>query len=213
MTRRFLVILPALLLAASPVSAQGDGLSWPEGWTHRFDREGSELAELHFVAMPPGWHVTTGPAAILYHPDSVARGEFRVESESFLFDPGERREAYGIFFGGRDLEGEGIAYTYFLLRRTGEFLVKRRVGAETETVVPWTAHPAILAWEDREEGGATARNVLAVETGPETVRFLVNDQEVATVPRDAVDVEGVVGLRVNHALNLHVTGLTVTPGS
>ena len=209
-----LVSVSAVLLAAAPLAAQEEPeLTWPDGWTHRFDREGSALDELYFVGMPPGFHVTTGPAVILYHPDSTAVGDFRLESEIFLFDPGQRREGYGVFFGGRDLEGDEIAYTYFLLRRTGEFLVKRRMGAETETVIPWTAHPAILPWEDRDVDAATAQNILAVEARGAELRFLVNGHEVASIPRDEVDVDGVVGLRVNHALDLHVSRLEVTPGS
>lgn len=207
------VLPPTLLLTTARLAAQEPELTWPDGWTHRFDREGSAPDELYFVGMPPGFHVTTGPAAILYHPDSTAAGDFRLESETFLFDPGERREAYGVFFGGRNLDGDEVAYTYFLLRRTGEFLVKRRMGGETETVVPWTAHPAILAWEDRAEDAATARNVLAVEARGAELRFLVNDQEVASIPRDEVDVDGIVGFRVNHGLNVHITSLQVTPGS
>jgi len=39
----------------------------------------------------------------------------------------------------------------------------------------------------------------------------VNGQEVATLPRADLAVDGVVGIRVNHALNLHVSRLEVTP--
>ena len=43
--------------------------------------------------------------------------------------------------------------------------------------------------------------------------YLVNGEEVASLPRADLDVEGVVGIRVNHALNLHVSKLEVTPGT
>ena len=74
----------------------------------------------------------------------------------------------------------------------------------------WTEHPAIVSWEGRGEG-ATAKNVLAIEVRGDEVAFFVNDQEVARVPRADVDTDGIVGLRVNHGLNLHVTSLDVTP--
>ena len=54
-----------------------------------------------FVDMPPGWHITTGPSVILYDPARTATGAYRVRSESFLFDPGTRREGYGLLIGGR----------------------------------------------------------------------------------------------------------------
>ena len=31
--------------------------------------------------MPPGWHTTTGPAAIIYNPENTAKGQYRLESE------------------------------------------------------------------------------------------------------------------------------------
>jgi hypothetical protein len=57
-----------------------------------------------FVTMAPGWHVTTGPAALLYHPDYRTKNmdNFAVEAEIFLF-PGTSQEEYGIFIGGKNL--------------------------------------------------------------------------------------------------------------
>ena len=74
----------------------------PQDRTVRFDRADAKDSAPVFVTMTPGWHVTTGPAAILYDPSHTATGTFRMESEIFLFDPGDRhREAFGVFFGGR----------------------------------------------------------------------------------------------------------------
>ena len=200
-----------LLATLAPIGAAGQEFQRPEGWKVRFDRAGATEADLEsFVEMPPGWHVTTGPAGIFWDPRQTASGEYRVEMEVHLFDPGGRREAFGFFVGGQDLEGDGQAYTYFLIRDGGQFIVKRRDGAEAPTVRPWTADEAILAYADRGED-VTVRNVLALECGGETVRFFVNGTEVASVPRTDVRTEGVVGLRVNHRLNLHVTRLDVTP--
>ncbi len=204
----------ALFLAASlPAQAQDD-LVRPEGWQVRFDNpEASEDDLEMFVAMPPGWHVTSGPAAIYRGPDMEASGEYRMEMEVYLFDPAGRREAFGLFVGGKDLAGDAIEYTYFLLRDGGEFIVKRREGAEAPTIHPWTGHEAILGWADREEEASSVKNVLALEAGAETVRFFVNDAEVAALPRADLGVDGVFGMRVNHALNLHVSRLeTVAMG-
>ena len=196
-----------LFLYGAPLAAQDlPGGQFPAGWKVRTDRANESATEIVFVDMAPGWHLTTGPAAILYNPATTASGNYRIESESFLFDPGARNEAFGVFFGGRDLEGAGQAYSYFLIRRSGDYLVKRRAGAETPVVVDWTPHPAILKYDARGEA-STAKNVLAVEVGPESVRFLVNGQEVTTLRRTDVDTDGVVGLRVNHGLNVHVATL------
>ncbi|HEX6589478.1 MAG TPA: hypothetical protein VF039_10675 [Longimicrobiales bacterium] len=184
----------------------------PAGWLVRLDRPDRGSADqVMFTEMAPGWHITTGPAVLLHHPDSVASGEYRLESEVFLFDPGERREGYGLFIGGRDLEGEAQRYIYFLLRRDGTYLVKTREGDETAIVRDWTRHDAINDWDDRAEGEQAVRNQLTIEVGADDVVFFVNDAEVARVPRSELpDTDGVFGLRVNHSVNLHVTSLQRT---
>lgn len=203
-----LLALVAAPLAA-PLAAQ-DGQR-PDGWKVRFDRAGSSEADLEqFVEMPPGWHITTGPAGIFWDPGTTARGDFRAELEVFLFDPMGRREAFGIFFGGSDLEGPGQRYAYFLLRDGGQYIVKVRDGADAPTVRPWTSHEAIHSYADRGEE-ASIKNVLAVEARGDAVRFFVNGSEVASVPRADLPVDGQVGIRVNHRLNLHVSRLEVTP--
>jgi len=200
-----LLALP--LLGGSPLSAQG----FPDGWMVRADRPDANLAELLFSDMPPGWHVTTGPAGILYNPGIRGGGRFAVDLEVYLFDPGTLREAFGMFVGGRDLAGDGQSYLYFLIREGGEFLIKTRNGRNTSTVVEWTSHPAIRSFADVQEGESSQLNVLRVEAGEREVRFLVNGQEVTRIPRPGLILDGVVGLRVNHRLNLHVSKLTVGP--
>lgn len=209
---RSLRLVAVLAFLAIPTVLQAQ--PFPEGWMIRADRPGSDLSEIFFVDMPPGWHVTTGPAVILYHPDMVAGGEFGAKMEVYLFDPGERREAFGMFIGGHELEGDGQRYLYFVIREGGEFLVKTRHGRDTSTLVDWTAHPAVRSFADLPEGEASMLNVLEVSAGAEHVAFFVNGQEVTRLPRadlEHLTLDGVVGMRVNHALNLHVSALTVSP--
>jgi hypothetical protein len=196
--------LAALLLGLVTAPALAQDQERPADWKVRFDRPAPDSA-VYFVTMPPGWHITTGPAGIFYNPSVTAKDEYRVSSEIFLF-PGERREGFGIFVGGEDLEGDGQAYLYFLLRKDGRYLIKRRAGSETHVVVPWTAHEAIV----KHEGGeGTAKNELGIECGSENVDFFVNGEKVNSLPRSQLSVDGVVGLRVNHNLNIHVTDLNV----
>lgn len=208
-----LVLLPAVPLAAPAQEPADEDRSRPQGWRIVTDRVEADTSEIFFVSMPPGVHVTTGPAAIFYHPDSTATAPFRVEQEVYLFDPGSRNEAFGVFVGGRDLQGSYQAYTYFLIRRSGEYLIKRREGASTETLRGWTAHAAVAGWDEREEGDETVKNVLAVEAGRDELVFHVNGEEVDRVARrSGLAVDGIVGYRVNHALNVHISGLEITGG-
>jgi hypothetical protein len=220
-----LLSLALLVLAATPLAAQqsqrpdplvpqGENLAVPEGWAIRFDAPHADhprdhaptvgadsTADVFFVNMTPGWHVTTGPAGVFYHPASTASGTYRAESMIHLFDPSARREAFGLLVGGQDLDGDAPRYDYFVIRQGGEFLIKRRDGDSTSTLVPWTAHDAIVSYH---EGDGAVANTLAVEVGEAEVAFSVNGAEVARLPRAEVRTDGVVGLRINHGLNLHV---------
>ena len=195
----------SLSLLAPTLHAQEQEFHRPNDWTVRFDRAGTPDSAIYFVSMPPGCHITTGPAAVLYDRARVAHGEYRVESEIYLF-PIERLEAFGVFLGGSDLGGPAQAYTYFLIRKDGKFLIKERSGSDTRVIHPWTEHAAIVKHEGQE--GRT-KNLLAVDVGPDMVDFYVNDEKVASLPRSDVKTDGIVGLRVNHGLNIHVTSLDI----
>ena len=213
-----LLLLPLTVLAQpDPATPDGENLMVPESWKVRLDHQNQDIVvgankdsvDVFFVNMTPGWHITTGPAAIFYHPDLVADANYTLESTIHLFDPGNRREAYGLFMGGQNLEGDEVMYDYFLLRNSGEFLIKRRMGSETSLLQDWTASEAVNTFGPETE--SSVENHLRVDVHEETVIFSVNGTEVASVPRDQVMTDGIAGLRINHALDVHVSNLKVTP--
>lgn len=208
---RLSILLLALAILPRPAWGQGAGL--PEGWRMRADQAGAEMEEVAFTVMPPGWHVTTGPAVILWNPEMAASGSYRVEMDVFLFDPQGRREGFGVFFGGRRMDGGARVYSYFLIRDGGQFMVKTREGRSTSTIVEWTDHPSIQGYEEREKGEVSVKNVLGVHVRGNHVRFHVNGQEVTRIHRDQLHLDGFVGMRVDQALDLHVSRLEITPGN
>lgn len=206
---RTLRLAALALFAALPLAAQGRvPSSRPEGWRVRYDRANAVDSMLAFTTMSPGWHITTGSfAAILYQPATTATGRFKAETRIFLFAPGDHAEGYGMFIGGQHLDGAEQAYTYFLVRKDGRFMIRQRTGATTRDVVPWTANAAITA---HPGGEGDVRNDLAVEAGADSVRFSVNGHVVHAASRQALPTDGQVGLRINHGLNVHVAKLEVT---
>lgn len=209
--RRLLVLLTFAGFLAPGLAAQEAEFTRSAGWSLRADRASVDLSEVFFVDMPPGWHITTPQAVTVWRPDQSATGRYRAEMEVYLFDPEGRREAFGMFIGGADLEGGAQRYLYFLLREGGEFTIKVRRGDEAPTLVPWTRTEAMISFAGRPDGEATALNLLAVDVGADNVRFLVNGTEVAELPRGDLPLDGIVGMRVNHRLNLHIGRLEVTP--
>ena len=198
----------AVALVVVPAVAGAQGVQ-AEGWEHRLDFGGDVSDLLSFETMGTGVHVTTTGAgfAIFWQPDSMAEGDFTISASFTQMEPSAHPNAYGLFLGGGDLAGDGQRYTYFMLRQGGMFLVKKRMGEDLPTLVDWTAHDAVNDLDDR--GSST--NKLTVEAAGDTVRFLVNDTEVATQPRSAVDTDGVTGLRVTHLLNMHIDDLMLSP--
>jgi hypothetical protein len=212
MQRLSLTILAAVL-AFAPIAAQ---LKTPADWKWRLDTHASLVTTLDvperswlFVGMPPGWHITTGPGALLYPADAPAlTPNFSLESTIFLF-PGESLEEYGLFLGGKEIDSERPPeYTAFVLRRDGQAAVLRRTTSGVSPILNWQQHDAIVP----HRGGGTdpVKNVLRVEVDPASVQLLVNGASVAKVPRAELRTDGRIGFRIGSSLNLHVSSLDVT---
>jgi len=182
------------LLTISPSLAASQTLTAPDGWIARPER---------FVEMPPGWHITSGRGVILYNPEAIARGEFRIESEGFLFDPDGTDGMYGLILGGRELDSDDQRYVSFEIGPEGTFAVRHQAGHE-KIELAGGVHRAIHRWTGDD---ATVKNVLSVDAGATTVRFRVNDDTVAEFPRTEIDPDGVFGFRIDSGLNIHVTTL------
>jgi hypothetical protein len=181
----------------------------PEGWKHRFDLANMKLTDLRFLKHDASLHVTSGPPGIYYNPAITASGAYTVKGTFTQVGKGEHREGYGPFIGGTELEGEGQHYLYFLLRQDGRFLIKERVGVNTRGVMDWTTHKAIKSFDP--DGRMT--NDLAIVVAADSVQFLINGIEVGRKPRADVKTDGIVGLRVNHQLDVLVDNLTIEPAA
>jgi hypothetical protein len=207
MLARPALALFATLAVAGTLHAQEN--QRPKSIKVRWDKASADTAKTSFVTMSPGWHLTTGPnSGIYYDPSWSGTGNYKAEATIHLFEPPKAHaEAYGIFVGGKDLEGEGQSYVYFLLRTDGQFMVKQRTGKQVKEVIAPTASPAVKPFVAGKESVA---NTLAVVAGAESVDFLINGTKVASKPRKELAVDGTAGLRANHALNLHVEKFAVT---
>ncbi len=200
---------------SADAAATADGV--PAGWLVRTDdgsapsvaaAEGTDV-DIRFAVMEPGFHINMyRPRAIFWHPDSTASGDYRAAATMHLFDPGQRREAYGLIVGGSGLDGPDQEYLYFLVRRTGEFLIKVRRGSETETIVDWTAHDAVVPYNDETEG--TATNTLEVETMGDMIHFRINGADVHASTDGSLPTDGHFGFRLNHGLEVHVETITAS---
>jgi hypothetical protein len=208
--RKVLTAAAAVAVLTVPLLAGAQGGNEAPGWEHRLDFGGDVNDLLHFRPMGDGVHATTTGAgwAIFWQPESSAEGNFSISATFTQMERSGHANAYGMFLGGSDLDGDGQQYTYFMLRQGGEFLLKQRMGEDLPTLVDWTANDAVNDLDD--EGSST--NKLSVVAAGDTVSFLVNDTEVASQPRSSVDTDGITGLRVTHLLNMHIDQIMLSAG-
>jgi hypothetical protein len=215
-----IIVVGAILLVTSRVAAQStdtalskqggaiqSAAALPPGWTARPD-EGGDPSKIRFTTMEPGYHLTLGPASILYRAEDVAKGPFHTLATFHQMKKPRHPEGYGLFIGGKQLEGKNQTYTYFLVREDGAYLIKQRKGDSTSEVTKgWTPSSAVK----KADAQGKATNLLEIDAkqDPKKVDFRVNGQSVYSAPVDGMDLTGIVGLRVNHTLDVHIEGFAV----
>ena len=201
---RSILIAVAVLFVSMPVFGQGGGVS-VDGWQARLDSGRADVNDLSFMSMGGGFHVTTGPHAIFWNPENAATGTYTLSGTFTQTEPSSHPNSFGVFIGGQNLDDDSQAYTYFLIREDGQFLIKQRVGSDTEDLSPgWAPHTAVNAIEN-----GRMQNKLSVEVGQTQIRFLSNDTELASIPRAGLSVDGVAGVRLSHQLNVHVSDFMI----
>jgi hypothetical protein len=210
----FLLFAPAGSLAAQsdPDRAVAGGGSIPTGWRVRTEpnRQTGQPAPLDNVKFanmgPGGMHTTVGPAAIYWRDRDTISGNYHVVAKMIQMKNPAHPEAFGIFIGGKNLADSGQTYTYLLVRPIdGMYSIRRRTGYTTRptAIVEWTASDAVT----KADSTGSASNELSVEVRGGKAKYMVNGKEVHT--GDAADLNGVVGYRVNHNLDVHLGPLGI----
>src|SRR5687768_14751298 len=114
MIRRFTLVALAAALSSSAVAQA------PAGWQMRLDRstnpsDPDKTPDVKFTQMGPGFHVTSGPAAVLWSAKNTASGTYTLKGTFHLMEPSGHPNYYGLVFGGGNLEGPNQNYLYFLV--------------------------------------------------------------------------------------------------
>src|SRR5918993_1332696 len=174
--------------AAQPASTGAGAAAVPAGWTLRPDGKG-DAAKVKVVAMGQGLHITTGPAIVLYKTDTKGSGPFHTLARFTQTKPSAHPEGYGLLFGGRNLDGAGQQYFYFLVRQDGSYLIKRRDGEKTNDVSKgWVTNAAVV----KPDAKGSATNLLEVDNKVDAAKltFKVNGQDVHSMDAAGLDLSG-----------------------
>jgi len=203
--RLFLVCLIAA--AAAPLAAQP-----PAGWKVRIDNstnasDPDDSTKVKFVSMGKGFHVTSGPAGTFWNPSNTATGNYTLKGTFILFKPSGHTNYYGLVFGGEDLDGPKQNYIYFMVAQDGTYAVIHRAGDQTHSIQR-AKHEAV------KMPGADGRstNALEVRVTAKDISYVVNGTVVHTTPKSGMTAktDGLVGIRINHLLDVHIDGFEVT---
>lgn len=194
-------VLPIALVAClvAPLSAQA-----PAGMKMRVDRstdasDPDNTPDVKVATVGKGFRVTGGPAVVLWNPTNTASGNYSLKATFTLMKPSSHPNFYGLVFGGSALESAAQAYTYFTVAQNGSYLIKQRNGDQTPTVNR-AQHAAVK----NPDANGTAVNTLEVRVAGDTITYLVNDQTVHTMPKGNIKTDGLVGVRINHVLDVQV---------
>jgi hypothetical protein len=205
--RLFLVCFVAV--AVAPLSAQA-----PEGWMVRVDNstnaaDPDDTPKVKFAAMGKGMHVTSGPAGTYWNPKNTASGNYTLKGTFILFKPSGHTNYYGLTFGGQDMGGPKQSYIYFMVAQNGAFAIIHRQGDKTMDIQRGKNAAIQVPGAD---GRST--NALEVRVAGNNISYVVNGTVVHTTPKTGMtaQTDGIVGIRVNHLLDVHVDGFEVTKG-
>ena len=201
------------ITAAQPAAADTDhaanGAGLPTGYLAQFDNANAKRSDASYSEKEPGrWEVKTGPAHILYSPKDTAANKYTVSATFEQLEAPSHPEAFGVFVGASNLGTPTARYTYFIVRGDGKYMVKVRDGANTRTVMDWTAHPSIPV----QDASGKGLYGIKIDVSGKTANVSVNGVPITTITGKDIPLNGITGVRINHNLHLIVTPVSVIRG-
>lgn len=205
------VLTLAIIAALSaPLAAQN-----VSSWKMRVDRstnaqDPDDNPELKVVAMGKGVRITGGPAGVFWNPADTVSGNYTVRATFNLQQPSNHTNYYGLIFGGADLDGPKATYNYFIVAQNGTFQIRHMPAGSMQptAIMGRTQHASIV----QPPAGGQSTNRLEVRVAGDTITYVINGQTVHTMPKGTTNTNGLVGVRVNHMLDVQVEGFEVVKG-
>lgn len=208
MIKKLGLIAAAAMLMTIASSAQA-----PAGWKQRLDRSTSAsdpdaAGAVKFVTMGNGFHATNPVAAVFWNPANTASGNYTAKATFRLVKPSNHTNYYGLVFGGSELEGPNQNYIYFTVAQDGTWLLKRRDGdVNAQTISGKTASDVVK----KPGADGTSVNALEIRVQANKIDYAVNGTVVHSTPKTGMTAktDGIVGIRINHMLEVHVDNFAV----
>src|SRR3989441_13354352 len=114
--------LSRLPAQADPDAKVKGGGAFPPGWHVRTDKN-KPTADVRFVRMGGGFHVTLGPAVVLWRDADRATGSYSASATLTQTNKPRHPEGYGLIIGGRRPGDARNPYSFFFVRGGGGLLL------------------------------------------------------------------------------------------
>ena len=216
--------LAAVLIYAFPAAQEaerkiaGGGVT-VKGWKGRVDsgnRQGLTINDSKLSPEGGGMRLMTGAAGLYWSDANSGKGDYTVRAT--FTEPKQtinHAHPYGVFIGGKNLEGDAPQALYCAAYRNGNYIVRGFSAGKTFGVVQKpTANEAIKKAASPDE---QVVQEVAITVKGDAVQCLVNGTAVWSGTKADVtgagkldSTDGLAGIRVSHNSDAVVSGFAVT---
>lgn len=168
----------------------------PAGWIVRADGDKQGAADsVHLINRGDGYYLTSGATSLVWNPKNVATGKFILVTALTSGASGAMvPDGFGVFLGGKNMQGPNAQYTEFLVRNDGKYAVLQHTGAKVVKLRDWTQIAGINLHNGRRD--YLSRNVFRVIVDAGNVQLVVNRALVTAIPRAVFGPDGEYGMRI-----------------
>lgn len=216
----FVGVSAPLVAQETARTVAGGGITAP-GWMGKVDANeaarGMVITNSRFAAEAGGYRVTTGPAAVYWHPSNRATGNYTVRAtftEPEYMNVNDHPHPYGIVIGGNNMGTETQSYLYCAAYGNGSFIVRGFGPAAFQ--VNGRGQPNDAVHKAAGKGQPVTQDI-AVSVNGDNVSCSINGTVVGTWPKSTIvgegkltSTDGIWGVRFAHNTDGTVTGLTMT---
>jgi hypothetical protein len=189
-----------------------------KGWQGRVDsgnRQGLTITDSKLAPEGSGFRLMTGAAGLYWNPANVGKGDFSVKATfNEPKQPYNHPHPYGVFIGGKGLDGDMPQALYCAAYRNGNFIVRGFSGGKPFAMVQKPLpHEAVKKAEGPE---APVTQEVALRVAGDKVECVINGTSLwnstkadVTGPGKLDSTDGITGIRVSHNSDAIVSGFAV----
>ena len=188
-----------------------------KGWQGRVDsgnRQNLAITDSKLAPEGSAMRLMTGAAALYWNPANMGKGDFSVKA---TFDEPKQSynhpHPYGVFIGGKGLDGDAPQALYCAAYRSGNFIVRGFSGGKPFGIVQKPTPNDAIA---KGAADAPVKQEVTLRVSGDKVECTVNGTSVWSAAKADVvgegkldSTDGVTGIRVSHNSDALVTNFAV----